>query len=70
MSPHEIEVGTNVRERFDGSSVTCRYEVDVRLPADAKGAAAVEAYKTLRDVARGVALERLSRLLEPGGGAE
>ena len=71
MSPHEIETGINARERYDGTHVTCRYEVDVRLPAHtANGAIQTDVYKVLLDCCREAALAALSRLLEPGGGAE
>lgn len=71
MSPHEIELGVNFRERYDGTHVTCRYEVDVRLPAHtANGAIQTAAYESLRDRCREVALAKLSRLLAPGGDAE
>ena len=71
MSPHEIEAGVNVRERYDGTNVTCRYEVDVKLPAhNANGAIQTAVYERLRDRCREAALANLSRLLAPGGDAE
>lgn len=71
MSPHEIETGVNVRERYDGTSVTCRYEVDVRLPSGTGGGAIkMSAYEALRGRCRRAALDELSRLLAPGGDAE
>lgn len=71
MSPHEIETGINVRERYDGTSVTCRYAVDVKVPAHTpNGVIRTTDYEDLRDRCREAALAELSRLLEPGGGAE
>lgn len=68
MSPHEIELGVNFRERYDGESVVCRYEVDVRLPTHtANGAIQAAAYESLRDRCREAALAELSRLIAPGG---
>lgn len=71
MSPHEIELGVNFRERYDGESVVCRYEVDVRLPTHtANGAIRTDAYEGLRDRCREAALAELSRLIAPGGGGD
>lgn len=71
MSPHEIELGVNFRERYDGESVVCRYEVDVKLPAGTGGGAiAMSAYEALRDRCRRAALDELSRMIARGGGAE
>ena len=71
MSPREIETGLNARERYDGTYVACRYEVDVKLPAHtANGVIQTAVYEELRDRCREAALAALSRLLEPGGGAE
>lgn len=71
MIPHEIETGVDARERYDGTYVTCRYEVDVRLPAHtASGAIQTDVYKVLRDCCREAALAKLSPLLAPGGDAE
>jgi len=71
VRPHEIETGVNVRERYDGESVACRYEVDVKLPAGTGGGAiTMSAYEALRDRCREAALAKLSPLLAPGGDAE
>lgn len=68
MSPHEIETGVDARERYDGTYVTCRYAVDVKLPAHtANGVIQTDVYKVLRDCCRETALAELSRLLAPGG---
>lgn len=68
MSPHEIETGVDARERYDGTYVTCRYAVDVKLPAHtANGVIQTDVYKVLRDCCRDAALAELRRLLAPGG---
>lgn len=71
MRLHEIETGVNVRERYDGESVACHYEVDVKLPAGTGGCAiTMSAYEALRDSCRRAALDELSRMIARGGGAE
>lgn len=71
MIPHEIETGVDARERYDGASVTCRYAVDVKVPAHTpNGVIRTTDYEDLRDRCREVALAELSRLLAPGGDAE
>lgn len=68
MSPHEIETGINVRERYDGTSVTCRYAVDVKLPAGTgDGAIVMSTYEAMRDRCRRAALDELSRMIARGG---
>lgn len=68
MSPCEIETGIDARERYDGTSVICRYAVDVKVPAHTPNKAIRTAdYEDLRDRCRETALAELRRLLAPGG---